>query len=285
MVLNKTDELLLVGDLSTQMQPNIFCTTVFKPVIELFVIAEVEALLLQFPLQVPISFSHKKKPRTGFFDRGDEINPILRRRALARAAAPSTFENLIEHQHGHVATDAVALGCNAGDRFNSCFSKVRLKCIDLQNIWPGWKERITPAGKNVPFYLDKRFRVVHCIFKSPSNKVLGMFGGPWVIWRDVVGYEIQKQLHAALCQLPPRRCETLGASQVSVHPIVLDTVWRSNIVLRFEIRQSSAEIIKQALVFVGNLYARRTSFPDSHEPNGIEPELGDCVPLGGGHGT
>ena len=58
------------------------------------------------------------------------------------------------------------------------------------------------------------------------------------------------------------------------------TVWRSDIVFWLKIGQSSTEIINQILVLIGNRNARRTSFPNPHEPDGIETELRDGVPLG-----
>jgi hypothetical protein len=59
MVLDETEQLLLVGKLSTDMQPNILRFVMFQPIIESLVVAEVEPMMLQFPLQVPISLGNE----------------------------------------------------------------------------------------------------------------------------------------------------------------------------------------------------------------------------------
>ena len=57
------------------------------PVIELLVIAEVEPLLLERPLQVPVSLGHETELRVRELDRGDEGGPVVLGR-LAPALGP-----------------------------------------------------------------------------------------------------------------------------------------------------------------------------------------------------
>ncbi len=118
------------------------------------------------------------------------------------------------------------------------------------------------------------------IVDSPANKEFGVLSDPGVIGRDMVRHEIQKELHASLRQLLPRDCKTCRTSKVLINHIASNAVGRSDIVFWLEVRQSSPEIVEEISVLIGNRNARRTSFPNSHEPNTIETELGDSVPLG-----
>lgn len=52
--LDETEELLLVGKLSTQMKAYTLRVAVLQPVTELLVVAEVETLLVKLPLRVPV---------------------------------------------------------------------------------------------------------------------------------------------------------------------------------------------------------------------------------------
>ena len=63
MVLDETEELLLVGKIGAEMKADTLRIAVLQPVIELLVVAEVESLLLQLPLQVPIGLGNEEEIR------------------------------------------------------------------------------------------------------------------------------------------------------------------------------------------------------------------------------
>src|SRR6478609_394812 len=67
-VLDETEQFPLVGKVSAEMEPNILCILVFKSIIESLVVAEVEAMLLQLPLQVPISLGNEAHVRIRFLN-------------------------------------------------------------------------------------------------------------------------------------------------------------------------------------------------------------------------
>jgi hypothetical protein len=69
----------LISKISTEMKADVLCSAVFHPIVKLLVVAKVEALLLEFPLQVPISLGDKQKSGISALNGGDHIDPILRR--------------------------------------------------------------------------------------------------------------------------------------------------------------------------------------------------------------
>ncbi len=102
------------------MKPNILCIIMLHPIIKPLVVAEVEPVLLPFPLQVPVSFCDKAEVRIRFPDSTDDVIPVFGWRPLPCTTAPRAFEDLIQQQHGHVATDAITLARYTGDGFNHC---------------------------------------------------------------------------------------------------------------------------------------------------------------------
>ncbi len=61
MVLDETDQLLLVIQIGSQVLPNGLGTLVNQAVVKSLVVAVVESQLLQFPLHVPIGLCHKQE--------------------------------------------------------------------------------------------------------------------------------------------------------------------------------------------------------------------------------
>src|SRR5262249_42708520 len=56
-VLEETQQLLLVSHCGAQMQPDALWVVVLEPIIKSLVVTEVEALLLQLPFETPVGFS------------------------------------------------------------------------------------------------------------------------------------------------------------------------------------------------------------------------------------
>jgi hypothetical protein len=84
------------------------------PVVEPLVVAEVEALLLKHPLRVPVGLGQQDGLRVPAAKAGDDGRPELLSRLLAGPATPGLGEDLVGHQHGHVAADSVALSGDVG---------------------------------------------------------------------------------------------------------------------------------------------------------------------------
>ena len=124
-------------------------------------------------------------------DGGDHVTPVLGWRPLPRTASPGAFEDLVQQKHRHVATDTIALSRNAGDGFNGCLPKPRLKRVELQHIGLCGEVRIPSAGADVPLHLNVGRRVISGILGIPTNEVLGVLDDPRVIRGYMVWYEIQ----------------------------------------------------------------------------------------------
>src|SRR5215469_15779971 len=61
MILDKANQLVLVVHVGAEVQAHVFGRVVFEPIVELLVVAEIEAELLQLPLKIPIGLGDKKK--------------------------------------------------------------------------------------------------------------------------------------------------------------------------------------------------------------------------------
>ena len=70
-VLDEANELLLKGGFGTKVQPDRLGVAVLQPVVELLVVAEIKAQLLEFPFEVPVGFGDKEKIGTSLFDGRD----------------------------------------------------------------------------------------------------------------------------------------------------------------------------------------------------------------------
>ena len=111
-VFQKAQQLPLVGQVSAKMKPDAFRIFMLQPIIKPLVVAEIEAMLLQFPLLVPVSLGNEADVRMRSLNGGDHVIPVFGRRSLPSSAAPRALENLIQQKHGHVATDAITLSHN-----------------------------------------------------------------------------------------------------------------------------------------------------------------------------
>ncbi len=63
MVLHKTKQFVLKGEIGAEMEADVFCSAVLEPIVEFLVIAEVESFLLKIPLETPVSLSNKQEAR------------------------------------------------------------------------------------------------------------------------------------------------------------------------------------------------------------------------------
>src|ERR1039457_6148409 len=103
-----------------------------QAIIESFVVAEVEPLLLQLPFQVPICLGYEEEAGVRLLDGGDHVKPILCRRSCSCARSPGSLKDRIHQQHRHVTAHAVALAGDARECRKHSQPKPWLKGIELQ---------------------------------------------------------------------------------------------------------------------------------------------------------
>ena len=118
-VLQEPHQPRLVAEVGARGAPRTgAASAVDEPVVEPLVVAEVEALLLQLPLHVPVRLGDEQHgPGCRARTRPMHLRPELRRPAPARPARPrSARTRRLSHQHRHVAADAVALVGDVGQR-------------------------------------------------------------------------------------------------------------------------------------------------------------------------
>src|SRR5208337_3167884 len=98
-VLDEAQEFVLICRIGAKMQADAFRILMLQPVIQPFVIAEVEAFLFQLPLQVPVGFGDEAEVRSQLLDSGNHVNPILGNWFWPRSPAPRAFEHRVQEQH------------------------------------------------------------------------------------------------------------------------------------------------------------------------------------------
>ena len=109
MILEKAYQATVVSRITLQMLPYRLDLSMFQPVIQPLIVAIVESLLLQFPFEIPVRFSHKEELPMAPSYGGDQLGPILSRRLLTGPLPPRPFKDRIDEQHCHIAPHAVAL--------------------------------------------------------------------------------------------------------------------------------------------------------------------------------
>src|SRR6185437_9037642 len=103
-VLQEPAQPALILEPGPQMVPHRPGVAFAQPIVEALVRGIVEALLLHGPLEVPVDLGHEAEPGITL--------PYLARGLGPEGLgvdAPGALEHVGEHQHRHVAADAVAL--------------------------------------------------------------------------------------------------------------------------------------------------------------------------------
>src|SRR5262249_55090813 len=98
MILQKPDELVLVGKIGVQMRPDALGSIMLQAVVQPLVVTVVESLLLQVPLQVPIGLGDKEHVRMSLPHSGDKIRPVFSLRLGTGPSSPGSFKNGIHEQ-------------------------------------------------------------------------------------------------------------------------------------------------------------------------------------------
>src|SRR5580700_9458640 len=68
MVLEEAKQFILICRGGTEMKPKILCVVMLQAIINPLVVTEVEPLLLQLPLHIPVSFGNEQELRVRFLD-------------------------------------------------------------------------------------------------------------------------------------------------------------------------------------------------------------------------
>src|SRR5215475_13621199 len=77
MILQEPDELVLISQIGAQMRSDTLRSIMLQTVIQSLVVAVIETLLLQFPLQIPIGFGDEEDVRMSLPNGGNKIRPVF----------------------------------------------------------------------------------------------------------------------------------------------------------------------------------------------------------------
>ena len=169
-------------------------------------------------------------------DRRDHRRPVVVGGPGSCAGPPGALEDVVQHEHGHVAADAVALFGNLRDRLDHRLPEPGLKGVELEHIRPRREVRVPAAGEHLPPNSMKDAGSFFSILSAPLNEVLGMIADPGVVRRHVVGNEVEDQPQSALAEHASRGGKSLRPAEMFVNDVAAHAVGRADIVLRAQSR-------------------------------------------------
>jgi hypothetical protein len=197
-------------------------------------------LLLQRPFQVPINLSHETKPRN--------LRPNLLGGPLPeglRPAAPGSFEDVRQNEHGHIAAQAVTLTADPQQFSDQCLLRRSVAVVKLQRIRPARKVGIAPIGQHeialLPLHPDVVLRSLGQVVFASGNVIFGVLFDPRVIGAGVIGNKVQHQLQAAFPQAVAKTCQGRVPAQRMMGGVPGDREAGSRDVFFAQIRQSLLE--------------------------------------------
>ena len=138
--------------------------------------------------------------------------------------APGPLEDIVQHEHRHVAADTVTLSGDLRDRLDHRLPESRLKGVELEHIRPRREVGIPAAGEHRSSRLDERRRIVPRIVGVPLNEVFRVIADPGMVRRDVVGHKVEDQPQAAFaehaaCGGKPLRTAEVFVDDVAAHAV------------------------------------------------------------------
>src|SRR5215207_5496834 len=201
------------------METHLLGRTVQDSVVQSLVVAVVEALLLQRPLQIPISLGEEQEFRIGLADGGDHRRPIVRLWRGTDAITPGSCEDIIHDQHRHIATDTVALLGNLAERLDHNSAQGWSEGVQLNHIRPRREVRISAIGHDTTVNLNKGLWVRLQLVGRAGHEQLRLARGPWMIRSHVVGDEVQDQAHTTRRERLPG-----GGERASSTKMIIDNI-------------------------------------------------------------
>ena len=124
-----------------QVAADLLGVGVHEPVVQPLVVAVVEAELLELPLEIPVGLGDEQHLRVDA--RAPEITSDQYSASGGRtdAVAPGAPEDVVEHQHRHVATHTVGQVPDLDERVDRGLPKSGRKSVELRHVRPRWEVR------------------------------------------------------------------------------------------------------------------------------------------------
>jgi hypothetical protein len=251
-----------------------------QPVVEAFVVAVVEPLLLQGPFEVPVGLGDEQEVGVALADLGDRVRPEVLGRCRARPFAPGLREHVGHQQHGHVAAHAVRLVGDRGEGVDGRRAQLVAEGVELDDVRPGREVGVAASGEDLAAGLQEGGGVAGQVVGGALDQAAGAFGQPGVVGGDVVGDVVEDQPDATGGQLGAGSGQSLGTAEGCVHHVVPDAVRRAGHVLRAEVGQRGPERLLERGVAQRDLQPGGAAFPHAHQPDGVDARGRDLVPGG-----
>ena len=204
-VLDEAKEPLLIVGGRLQVAPHRLGGPADEAIVEALVVAEVEALLLQRPLHVPVGLRDEHERGMRRVDGGDDRGPVVLRRGVTGPRAPGAREDFVGHQHRHVTADAVALRRDRDQRVDRRRAQARRECVQLDDVGPRREVGILAVREHAGAGLEEARRVRLEVCRRPADEVVGVLGRPGVVGRDMIGHVVEDQADPPRWRARPAR--------------------------------------------------------------------------------
>src|SRR5262249_11332012 len=113
----------------------------------------IEALLLERPLEIPVSLGHEHEigstlahPRDG--DRPEGVVESRAAIARARPLSPRARDDVWQDEHGHVAAHAIALLGDGLEHAYHCLPEALVTVVELQRVRPAREVWVPAVGQD-----------------------------------------------------------------------------------------------------------------------------------------
>ena len=201
-------------------------------------------------------------------DGGDHGRPVVVVGPRPAALAPGPLEDVVHHQHRHVAADAVALRGDRAERLDHGRPQVGRERVQLHDVRPGREVRVAAVREHAAADAHERRRIAREVVVAPADEVLG-------VRRPSTGGRARRGSARSRGSAPPRarrapraRPRARRAAEVRVDRVVADAVRRADDVLGREVGQRAPEALDQA----------RRSRARSRSPPGCAPRRPSARP-------
>ena len=188
--------------------------------------------------------------------------------------APGAGEDLVAHQHRHVAAQPVALARQVEQRVADRLPQRRRERVELDDVRPRREVRVAPARHPARADLHRPDRIAgiarHEQLRPPRS--------PRMVRRDVVGDVVEDQLQPQLGQRGPRRGERRRPAEPRVHDVVAHAVRRADDVRVAQVGQRGAVARLQPRIGPRDRQPRRAALPHAHQPDRLDARQRDRLP-------
>ena len=283
-IFEKACGVALAGNVGGEARVNFDGLAVAQRIVKALVVGELEAESLNGRFAVPVDFG---EPDKFVRESGDGFAPEFARRRLApgEERAPGARENVVQNEHGHVATDAVAVIGDFAELGDERGARGGFEIIELDNVAPSREVGIAAVsekeGLGGGFVQEKRGGGSAKICLCATNKIFRMRSSPGVVGRSVVGDEVENQADAAGAELFAGVVEIGPGADARVRPVLTDGIGRADDLTELPAGKGLIESGEAGRIELEITAAYRAAFPDANEPDEIEAEASDFVPFAG----